>query len=126
MRSQPLLTVILALLFATAAARAEYRTVLIQLKKDKGGKTVVAIHSDDNKERKKAATVDEAARAIAGMKGWGSMVGAYVQSDRGMPRGDVKKILGAVLDNARLDLRHFGPDVPHVVGDHFLKAEPRK
>jgi hypothetical protein len=126
MRTQPLFTVILALLFSSAVARAESRTVLIQIKKDKGGKTVVAIHSDVRKEQKKAVSVDEAVKVIAGMKGWGSMVGAYVQWDRSAPRGDVKKLLGAILDNIWLDLHHFGPDVPSVVGDHFLKTEPRK
>ena len=44
MRNQSLMQVAVALLFAAAAVRAESRTVLIQIKKGSGGKTVVAIY----------------------------------------------------------------------------------
>jgi hypothetical protein len=112
----------LVLFLVVSQARAEYRTVLVQVKQDQDKKASVTIHSDEKKEQKSAVSVDEAVKVIAEMKGWGSTVGVYVTSDRGGPRADLKKLLGAINDNAWLELEYFGRDFPKVVGDHFLKA----
>jgi hypothetical protein len=116
----------LAFLLVVSQAHAEYRTVLIQVQQDKDKKVSVTIHSDEKKEQKSAASVDEAVKVIGDMKGWGSAVGVYVTSDRGIRSDDLKTVLGAILDNSRLDLVYFGREVPKVVGDHFLKGDANK
>ena len=114
----------LALLFVVSQTRAEYRTVLVQVKQDKDKNVSVTIHSDEKKEQKSAASMADAVKLIAEMQGWGSGVGVYVTCDKSVPRPDVKKLLAAINDNAWLDLEYFGREVPKTVGDHFLKAGP--
>jgi hypothetical protein len=116
----------LALLLVVSQAHAEYRTVLVQVKQDKDKKASVTIYSDEKKDQKSAVSADEAVKVIGDMKGWGSSVGVYVTSDRGIPRDDLKKVLGAINDNRWLELEYFGREVPKVVGDHFLKGEADK
>jgi hypothetical protein len=116
----------LALLFVVAPAHAEYRTVLVRVTRDKDQKASVTIYSDDKTDQRSAASADDAAEAIGGMSGWGSAVGVYVKADRGVRREDLKKLLGAIQDNPRLDLEYFGREVPKVVGDHFLKGAADK
>jgi len=116
----------LALLFATSQVRAEYRTVLIQVKQDKEKKkTTVTIHSDEEKEQKTAISVDEAVKILANMKGWGSSVGVYIAAERLLEREDRKKLLDAVDDNIWLELEYFGREVPKNVADHFLKERDK-
>jgi uncharacterized protein (TIGR03067 family) len=116
----------LALLLVVSQAPAEYRTVLVQVKRDKDRKVAVAIYSDVKEEQKSAVCVNEAVKVLRSMRGWGSSVGVYVTSDGRMARADLKKLLGAVTDNIHLDLVYFGDRVPRVVGDHFLgKQGPR-
>jgi hypothetical protein len=120
------LVVGLTLLLSAGQANAEYRTVLIQVKQDKDRKTVVTISSDEAKERKSGISPDEAAKVIAGMRGWGSAVGVYVVSERDVARGDQKKLLAAISDNFWLDLVSSGREVPKHVRDHFLKPADGK
>lgn len=51
----------LAVLLAATPACGEYRAVLVQVKQEKG-KAVVTIRSDDRKDRRAAASLDEASR----------------------------------------------------------------
>jgi hypothetical protein len=115
----------LALLVSTSAARAEYRTVLVRVKKGKDNTALVTVYSDEKKEQKSAITVEEAVKVISGMKGWCSAVGVYVASDRGVSRPDLKQLFTAVNDNVWLNLEYFGGEVPKVVGDHFLAGGER-
>ncbi len=112
----------LAFFFAVAQLHAESRTVLVVVKQEKDKKASVTIYSDEKKEQKSAVAVDEAAKVIGEMKGWGSAVGVYVTSDRGVARADVKKLLDAINDNLWLELQYFGREVPKIVADHFLKT----
>ena len=54
-----------------AEARADSRMILVQLRQGKDAKVLVTIYSDDAAERKSAASVGAAVRAIAAMKSWG-------------------------------------------------------
>jgi hypothetical protein len=110
----------LALLLVVSQAPAEYRTVLVQVKRDKDRKLAVAVSSDEKKEQKAGVSVDEAVRVLGAMRGWGSSVGVYVVSDGSMARAELKKLLRAITGNIHLDLVYFGDRVPRVVGDHFL------
>jgi uncharacterized protein (TIGR03066 family) len=112
----------LAVLLVVSQTRAEYRTVLVQVKQDQDKKASVTIHSDEKKEQKSAVSVGDAVKVIGKLKGWGSQVGVYVTSDRAIPGADLKKLLSAVLDNSWLELEYFGHEIPKVVADHFLKA----
>jgi hypothetical protein len=111
----------LALLFVVSQARAEYRTVLVQVKQDKDKKASVTIYSDEKKEQKSAVSMDEALKVLSAMQGWGSSVGVYITSEGRMPHTDLKKLLVTIADNIQLDLFYFGDDAPKVVGDHFLQ-----
>src|SRR5262249_26155637 len=101
----------LALLTLVSQARADSRSVLVQVKQGQDRKVLVTIHSDDAAERKSAAAVDEAVKAIADMKSWGH-VGVYVVAEGNVSSDDLKKLLGAVIDNPWLDLEYFGRMVP--------------
>lgn len=114
------LTVVLAL---SAPARAESRSVLLVVTHDKAGKATVAVHSDDTADRRAAATIEEACKAVAGMKGWGSVVNVSVVTDRRMSRKDRKALFDAIDGNAWLDLASYGPEAPKHLADHFLKPE---
>jgi hypothetical protein len=111
-----------AVLLVVAQAPAEYRTVLVQVKRSPEKKTTVTIHSDEKKEQMSGAPVEDALKVLGQMKGWGSQVGVYVTAERAIAGADLKKLLSAVLDNPRLELMYFGPDVPAVVANHFLKT----
>jgi hypothetical protein len=113
----------LALLFLVSPARADSRKVLVQVKQGEDMKTLVTIHSDDAAERKSAVSVDEAVKALASMKSWG-YAGVYVVAEGNIRGDDLKKLLGAVIDNHWVHLKYFGHQVPKVVGDYFLK-EPK-
>lgn len=106
-------------ILVVARAGAENRAVLIQLSRDKDGKTSVTIHSDEKTEQKSTVSVDEAVKVIGEMKGRGSKVLVYVTSPRGIPPGDLKKLLVAILDYPLLDLEYFGRDVPKKIRDLF-------
>jgi hypothetical protein len=110
----------LVLLSLVSQARADSRTVLVQVKQGQDRKVLVTIHSDDAAERKSAASVDEAVKALADMKSWGH-VGVYVVAEGRVCGDDLKKMLGAVIDNPWVNLEYFGRKVPKVVGDYFLK-----
>src|SRR3954468_12081501 len=93
-----LLSLAVSLLLA-GPALAEYRVVLIRVSHTKEGKPLVTIRSDDKQDRTETASVDEACKAIKQMKGWGSAVGVFVVTDRGLKGPEAKKLLGAILDN---------------------------
>lgn len=123
-RFHPVYTVF-AFLILLSQARAESRSVLIQIKQGEDRKPVVTIHSDDATDRRVGASVDEAVKAIGGMKGWGSTVTVSVTAERGIRGDTVKKVLGAVCDNGWLDLEFFGGEAPKGVADYFLKTAPK-
>ena len=116
----------LSLLVLVSHAQAEFRTILVRIKLGDNKKPSVTIYSDDAPDRRTATTVDDAAKAIRAMKGWGSSVGVYVTSDRAIRGDELKTLFGAIADNAWLELEFFGRDVPRHVGDHFLKKERAK
>ncbi|MCI0683293.1 MAG: hypothetical protein L0Y71_14415 [Gemmataceae bacterium] len=111
----------LILLLVVSQAHAEYRTVLVQIDQDKDKNARVTIHSDEKKEQNSRVSVDEAAKVLRQMEGWGSAVGVYVASERGVRRDDRKKVLDAIHANLWLELEYYGREVPKVVGDYFLK-----
>jgi hypothetical protein len=111
-----------AVFLVVAQAHAEYRTVLVQIKQDKDKNISVTIYSDEKKEQKTDVSVDDAAKVIGAMEGWGSQVGVYVVSAQGTPRAHLKKLLVALSGNPWLELEYFGREAPKVVADHFLKA----
>lgn len=115
-----------ALLVLTPQARAESRSVLVVVTHDKDGKAKVTVYSDDEQDRRKTATVGEACKAIAGMKGWGSAVGVFVVTDQILGRKDRKALFNAIDGNAWLDLSYYGREVPKNLTDHFLKPVPAK
>lgn len=114
---------LLAVLVWTAPGFAESRSVLVVVTHDKDGKAQVAIHSDDKQDRREAATVAEACKAVTGMKGWGSTVSVYVVTDRTLARKDRKALFDAIDANVWLDLPYYGRDTPKNLADHFLKPE---
>jgi hypothetical protein len=117
--AKPILASLLLLSIASQA-RAEYRTVLIQITQDKEEKTVVTIYSDDKRDQKSGVAVGEAVETIEKMTGWGSAVGVYVTSDGRTPPADLKKLLVAILDHGVLDLKTFGCEPPKSIRDYFL------
>ena len=84
-----------------AQARAEYRVVLIEAHYVKG-KVEVTIYSDEKKDRRSGAPLDEAVKAVEGMQGWGSAVGVYYCPDNTVPAEESKKLLKAIERNAWL------------------------
>jgi hypothetical protein len=118
-----------ALLLFASEVRAEYRTVLVRVTQDKEKKASVTIHSDEKKEQKSAVSVDIAVKVLAEMEGWGSTVGVYAVCDKSIGRDDVKKLLGAVHENAWLELEYFGRDgkgIPKAVVEHFLPGAEKE
>jgi hypothetical protein len=113
--------VVLATLVLAVPVHAEYRTVLIQIKQGKDNQIAVTIHSDEKKEQQKDVSVDEAARVVSEMVGWGSGVGVYIVREKGFGHPSEKKLLAAVVNNLWLDLVYLGNEVPKHVGDHFLR-----
>jgi hypothetical protein len=83
---------------------------------------VVSIDSDVKEERRKEVTVEEAAKVVAGMKGWGSAVGVYILAD-GVGSFANKPLLKALCDNAWLELVYLGPDLPKHLTEHFSRLE---
>lgn len=114
----------LVVLASAAQAAAEYRTVLLRAKSDAAGKVTFAIDSDVKEERRQEATVEEAAKVVAGMKGWGSAVGVYIVVEKDAAFHG-KPILKAIADNVWLELVYLGPDLPKHLAEHFqqLRAE---
>jgi len=119
---KPSLILVAALCFA-GTAFAESRSVLVIVTHDKAGTTTVAIHSDDKQDRRDAATIEEACKALSGMKGWGSTVSVSVVTGNRMARKDRKALFDAIDSNVWLDLSYYGPDAPKNLAEHFLKAE---
>ena len=112
-----------AVLLWSAPGLAESRSVLVVVTHDKDGQAQVAIHSDDKADRREAATVAEACKAVTGMKGWGSVVSVSVVTDRALSKKDRKALFDAIDANAWLDLSYYGRDTPKNLADHFLKPE---
>lgn len=125
MRRLPLPAIVFALLASAPQVRAESRSVLLVVTHDKDGKATVAVHSDDKQDRREAATVEEACKAVAGMKGWGSTVRVSVATDRALARKDRKALFDAIDGNAWLDLSSYGREAPKNLAEHFLKPPPR-
>jgi hypothetical protein len=115
----------LALLLVVAQTGADDRMVLVQVKGEKDKKVSVTIYSDQQEERQSAISVDEAVKRIAEMKSWGKC-DVYVTSDGCAWRGDVKKLLAAIIDNYWLNLEYFGHEAPKKVAGNFLQAGPKK
>ncbi len=115
----------LTLLLVVSQARAEYRSVLIQVTRGKDKKVSVTIHSDDKRDRRAGVTVGEAVKAIGDMRGWGSSVGLYVTSESGIPAEDLRRLRAAVDGNFLLRVQYFGRKVPQGVGAHFLKEKAK-
>jgi hypothetical protein len=118
---KPLLALAAALAL-TVPAFAESRSVLLVATHDKDGEVRFAIHSDDRPDGREAASVEEACRAVAAMKGWGSSVNVYVVADRKLDRKDRKALFDAVDANHWLDLSYYGPEAPKSLAEHFLKG----
>lgn len=114
---------LLAVVVWTAPGLAESRSVLVVVTHDTDGTAQVAVHSDDKQDRREAATVAEACKAVAGMKGWGSGVSVAVVTDRSLSRKDRKELFDAIDANVWLNLTHYGRDTPKNLADHFLKPE---
>jgi hypothetical protein len=112
-----------AVLLWSAPGFAESRSVLVVVTHDKDGKATATIHSDDKADRREAATISEACKAVAGMKGWGSVVGVSVVTDRTLSKKDRKALFDAIDANAWLDLSYYGRDTPENLADHFLPSE---
>ena len=120
---KPVLTLAVVLIL-TAPALAESQSVLVVVTHDKDGKATLTVHSDDKHDRRAIATLDEACKAVAGMKGWGSTVHVYVVTDRSLARKDRKALFDAIEANAWLDLSYYGPEAPKNLTDYFLKHAP--
>src|SRR5688500_3598819 len=112
-----------AVLLWSAPGFAESRSVLLVVTHDKGGQPQGMIHSDDKADRREAATVAEACKAVAGMKGWGSVVSVSVVTDRTLLKKDRKALFDTIDANAWLDLTYYGRDTPKNLADHFLPPE---
>jgi hypothetical protein len=115
-----------AALALAAPALAETRSVLVVVKHDTQGKAAVTVYSDEKQDRREAATVDEACKAVAGMKGWGSTVNVHVVTDRTLARKNRKALFDAIDDNRWLDLASYGPAAPKTLTEHFLKPVPER
>jgi hypothetical protein len=115
--------VLIALL--TPSARAESRSVLVLVTQPKD-QTLVTIHSDDKQDWRNGVTVDEACKAIAGIKGWGSVVTIFVATDRAMPRKERKALFDAIDANGVLGLMYYGTETPKHLSDYFLKQPARE
>ena len=90
MKCVKLIVIAVALLFPVSQARADSRTVLVQVKQSPDSKDLVTIHSDDASERKSAVSVDEAVKALTDMKSFGH-VGVYVVTEGPRPRRRLEK-----------------------------------
>ena len=101
---------------------AESRSVLVVVTHGKDGRAKAAVYSDDKQDRRAAGTVEEACKAIAGMKGWGSLVRVYVVTDQPMARKDRMAVFEAIDSNNWLDLSYYGPQAPRNLIDHFLSS----
>lgn len=119
---KPAMALFVVLLWTTPGL-AESRPVLVVVTHDKDAKAQLTIHSDDKPDRREAATVAEACKAVAGMKGWGSAVSVSVVTDRALSKKDRKALFDAIDANAWLDLVYYGRDVPKSLADHFLPPE---
>jgi hypothetical protein len=115
-----------AVLALSGPALAESRSVLVVVTHDKDGKAKTAVYSDDKQDRREATVVEEAAKSVAGMKGWGSAVSVYVVTDRRMSRNDRKALFDALDGNAWLDLAYYGDQAPKNLAEYFLKPPAHK
>jgi hypothetical protein len=115
------LLVVSAILAMADPVLAESRSVLAVITHDKGGMAKVTVHSDDKRDRRQEVAVDEACKAVAAMKGWGSMVNVYVVTDRPLSQADRKALFVAIDANHWLDLSYYGREAPRNLTDHFLK-----
>jgi hypothetical protein len=111
-----------ALVALAVPVLAESRSVLVVVTHDKAGKATVAIHSDDQADRREAATVDEALKAVERMRGWGSVVSVAVVTDRPLSPMNRKALFDAIDGNGMLELDHYGREAPKNLADHFLKG----
>ena len=117
---KPLLA-LAAVLVVASPTLAESRSVLLVVTHDKDGKAQVTVHSDNKQDHRDTATVDEACKALARMKGWGSSVSVHVVTDRLLARKDRKALFDAIDANAWLDLSYYGRETPKNLAEHFLK-----
>jgi hypothetical protein len=122
----------LALLASAAPAQAESRSVLILIEHKKDGKPQVTIRSDEEKDRRRAGSLDDASTALKAMQGWGSIVHVFIVSDQPLEAADSKKLRQAVADNSWLELAYLreGREVAHrgdrlakSFADHYLKTQ---
>lgn len=118
MKSVCWLVAALVVLGNAAAVQAESRSVLVLLQREEKT-TTVTIYSDEKKEQRSAVGVEEGAKVIAAMVGWGSTVGVFVVAEPGVARADRAKLSAAIDGNGWLELSYLGPEVPKFPGDYF-------
>ncbi len=100
---KPHIALTFAVLLLPAVARAEFRTIAVEvfLAEDKTVK--VNIHSEAKGETCKAVSVAEAAKVLKQARGWGSSVGVAIVTD-GAHLSQYFPLVQAIAGNGWLDL----------------------
>ena len=101
MRSPLALTI--AVLLFPAVARAELRTIAVEVFQAEDKTVKVNIHSEAKGESRKAVSVAEAAKILKQAKGWGSSVEVAIVTD-GADLSQYMPLVQAIAENTWLDL----------------------
>ena len=100
-------------------ARAELRTIALDVHQAKGKSVLVSMYSDVKEEKQKDISVAEATEILKKSKGWGSSVEVAIITDGNVDLSVYLPLLQTIADNAWLDLAIL--KLRRGMGDHILK-----
>ena len=100
-------------------ARAELRTIALDVHQAKDKSVQVSMYSDVKEEKQKDIAVAEATEILKKSKGWGSSVEVAIITDGNVDLSVYLPLLQAIANNPRLDLAILKPR--RRMGDLILK-----
>ena len=100
-------------------ARAELRTIALDVHQAKDKSVLVSMYSDVKEEKQKDISVAEATEILKKSKGWGSSVEVAIITDGNVDLSVYLPLLQTIADNAWLDLAIL--KLRRGMGDHILK-----
>ena len=100
-------------------ARAELRSIALDIHQAKDKSVQVSMYSDVKEEKQKDISVAKATEILKKSKGWGSVVNVAIITDRNVDLSAYLPLLQAIANNPWLDLAILKPR--RGMGDHILK-----
>lgn len=114
------LVIMCAILIIPTIAKAEYRSIAIEISRVKDNNIKVSIYSQVKDENKKDISVAEATEILRNAKGWGSGVGVAIITD-GAEISKYVELLKAIAENPRLNLEYLKQRREGGMGESILK-----